>query len=129
MKLAIVGSVADHTFHGDGVIGPDQAFCMAAADTIRAVIRRKRPECIVTGGADGVDYMAETIAKHEFDLPVIVCYPGRSSWAHYKVRNQYIADICDQLVRISKADSKTYGSGWTRDRAAEQGKPTEEYVI
>lgn len=56
----------------------------------------------------------------------------------FKTRNLEIAMSCDALVRIAwhkdeqarvTGKRPTYGSGWTRDRAAERGVPVEEYVL
>ena len=44
-------------------------------------------------------------------------------------RNLLIAQACDVLVRIVATNSTTYGSGWTRDRAAGMGKQVVEYVV
>ena len=43
--------------------------------------------------------------------------------------DERIAEDCDELVRIADSCSRTYGSGWTRDRASTLGKPTAEYVL
>jgi hypothetical protein len=47
----------------------------------------------------------------------------------FRERDERIAEDCDELVRIADSSSRTYGSGWTRDRARAMGKPTAEYVI
>jgi hypothetical protein len=47
----------------------------------------------------------------------------------FKERNLRIAVACDELVRIVAHGTRTYGSGWTRDRAAAMGKPTKEIVL
>lgn len=112
MKLAIVGSVS--------LSGREDVYHL-----IQAVLEGHRPELVVSGGAEGVDSMAVEVAEmlglawHEF-------LPERPGWQWYKKRNLQIATECSQLLRIVASGTKTYGSGWTRDRAAEMGKPTEE---
>ena len=117
MKLAIVGStrLSDHQEE-------------AARRIIGREIEAREPSAIVSGGADGVDTLAENMGR-QYGLPVIVCKPALQRWEQFKVRNLLIAELCDELVRVVKKDSKTYGSGCTRDRAQEMGKPTEEYKI
>ena len=48
--------------------------------------------------------------------------PERSEWTYYKKRNLAMAKACDVLLRVYNARSKTYGSGWTADKAEELGK-------
>ena len=55
--------------------------------------------------------------------------PNGRSWRHYRARNLRIAEDCDELVRIADPRSRSYGSGWTRDRAREFGRPTFEYTV
>jgi hypothetical protein len=77
----------------------------------------------------GVDLIAASVAKLEYELPVIECQPAKSEWHHYRARNVLIASLCTRLVRIASARSTTFGSGFTRDYAANLGKPTEEYEV
>lgn len=57
-------------------------------------------------------------------------FPKTNRWHDgFMPRNILIAEDCTSLVRIVAHDSKTYGSGWTRDRAASMGKKTKEFVI
>lgn len=116
MKLAIVGSVS--------LEGNPQARA-----EIRNYIEELEATTVISGGATGIDSMAAEIALNEYDLPVVVHFPDHPSWPSYKKRNLLIAMECDQLVRIVAKSSKTYGSGWTRDRAREMGKPVFEVVI
>jgi predicted Rossmann fold nucleotide-binding protein DprA/Smf involved in DNA uptake len=112
--LALVGSVnIDH----------DQAFEIG-----NKAIKELNPRAIVSGGAQGVDTIAEELAVF-WGLPCIVCKPAGRGWRYYEKRNRLIAEICDRLVRISSANTRTYGSGWTADRAEEMGKPVERYVV
>lgn len=115
--LAIVGSVS---LHGNPV----------AQAVIEDVLARYRPSDVVSGGARGIDTMAAEAWKLRSGRDAIVFLPKVRRWEDgFKPRNLLIAQTCDALVRIVAKDSATYGSGWTRDRAAEMGKPTEEIVI
>ncbi len=55
--------------------------------------------------------------------------PAGTTWRHYRERNLRIAKDCDELVRIADPRSRTHGSGCTRDRACQLGRPTTEYTI
>lgn len=85
-------------------------------------------DVVISGGAKGVDSLAEEVAKF-LGFRFVVFKPMQESWSYYKQRNWSMAYACDTLYRIKSKTSKTYGSGWTRDRAKEMGKPTEEIVI
>lgn len=64
-------------------------------------------------------------------IPVTEFLPKHNRWAPdgFKERNLLIAERCDVIVRIAAKDSKTYGSGWTRDQAVKMGKESEEYLL
>jgi hypothetical protein len=116
--LAIVGSVR---LEGNA----------EAASLIEQLLDRYEPTKVVSGGAKGVDTMGVTAARAR-GIPVEEFVPTVARWwgpGGYKERNQQIADACTHLVRIIAHDTKTYGSGWTRDRAKEQGKHTAEFII
>lgn len=141
MRLVVVGSVAS-------------AWTEAEAEGARAVIRRviedKRakaeaaddlPFTVGSGRSPGggVDIWAEEIAGEmgvTFEVfaptPCINAACGSvcsDRFNHqFRVRDQQMADWCSELVRVRSVNSRTYGSGWTRDRAADQHKPTEEHV-
>lgn len=115
VRLAIVGSVS--------LDGNPQA-----AEIIQKVINKYHPTLVVSGGAPGIDTMAVNAARLK-GIPVKEYTPSGQGWSYYKRRNLMIAQNCDRLVRIVARDSKTYGSGWTRDRARELGVPTEEYLV
>lgn len=115
MKLAIVGSTS-------------LAGNAEAKRIIRDVLDELRPDCVVSGGAIGIDTMAVEEANRR-EIGTLVHWPVGKGWSFYKERNLRIAKDCDHLVRIVAVNAKTYGSGWTRDRAAEMGKPTREYVV
>jgi hypothetical protein len=86
---------------------------------------------VISGGARGVDSMAEEEAR-ALGVEVRVFKPSIRQWlgnGGFMHRNEEIARHCTHLVRIASGRSSTYGSGWTRDRAKELGKPTEEFVM
>lgn len=120
VRLAIVGSTS-----------------LAGSADARRVIQRLleryqaehgRDLVIVSGGARGIDEMAAEEARVRH-LHVVEHLPTGTGWAFYRARNLRIAQDCDCLVRLVDPASRTYGSGWTRDRARDLGKPTYEYVI
>jgi hypothetical protein len=138
VKLAIVGSTL--------LNGPRSRAIILDA------IQRHGATCIVSGGAKGIDSLAETIAD-ELGLAKDIRAPEVQRWEDkvvsaplplkgvvrkgFKTRNLEIASRCDALVRIGLADADqmrlkgriTYGSGFTRDRARDLGKPTEEFIL
>lgn len=115
VKLAIVGSVR-------------LAGNAEARGIIERVLEQYQPTLVISGGADGIDTMAVEAAKRR-GIPYREFLPAFKNWPAYKERNLLIAMECDRLVRIVSVYSKTYGSGWTRDRAVEMGKPTDEYQV
>ena len=116
MRLAIVGSVS--------LEGSKEA-----AQIIEDVLDKYKPTVVVSGGAKGIDTMATDAAKRRH-IGTTIFHPKVQGWRDgYRPRNLQIARGCDVLVRIVATGSRTYGSGWTRDRAIELGKHTEEYVI
>ena len=129
MRLAVVGSTA--------LGGP------RSRRIITDAIRRFGATSIISGGADGIDKLAASIGR-ELGLKVDERVPEVRGWEDrdgkkgFKSRNMEIAKNCDVLIRISwnpieqqKVTGKkpTYGSGWTRDRAAERKIPTEESAL
>jgi hypothetical protein len=118
VKLAIVGSV-------------ELACHPVAAQLIETVLEVHHPDVVVSGGAPGIDTMAEAAATRR-GLKTEIFRPTVWRWAApggFKERNILIAQTCDTLVRIAAVTSTTYGSGWTRDRAKHLGKLTESYLI
>ena len=86
------------------------------------ILQYEEPE-VISGGAYGIDQIAEGIAlnlgcwKQKFE-------PRFRRWEPegYKDRNMLIAQNCDVLWSIRSVQSKTYGSGWTADYAEKIGK-------
>ena len=119
MILAIVGSVK-------------LANCEKAAGVIRRYLVQHQPELVVSGGAEGIDQLAERIAWEEFGIPTCVFVPTIKAFKGvdgYAERNLKIAQTCTHLLRLAASDSTTYGSGWTRDQAVKLKKPTKEILI
>lgn len=116
MILAIVGSTS--------LAGNKEAERL-----IDDALDRYAPTIVVSGGAPGIDTMAVERARAR-GIPVQEFLPEVYRWEDgFKPRNMLIASHCEALVRIYAKGSRTYGSGWTRDRAAEMGKPTEEWEV
>ncbi len=115
MKLAIVGS---------RVVGDLET----AERIIRDVLREYDPELVISGGASGIDTLAEEMAIDR-GIQTHIYAPKDAAWYAYKRRNQQIAEACDFLVCIRSRKSKSYGSGWTADYAEKIGKPVERYKI
>lgn len=116
VRLAVVGS----TVLADSP-GSVKRIVLACVDIFGA-------DCLVSGGAPGVDTLAEEVAD-ELGLAKDIRRPKYQSWPYFKARNIEIATTCDVLVRIVSRRSRTYGSGWTRDYVAKLGKPTEEFRL
>jgi len=115
MRLAIVGSTR---------FEEDEKAKDWAAQYIQWVLGKYQPEVVISGGAIGIDQLATTLAAFE-GIEVIEHLPEHPQWAPsgFKARNLLIAQDCTHLLCLRHVDSKTYGSGWTADRAEELGKP------
>lgn len=118
MKLAIVGS---------SVLSDTQI--EVAAWLISHILRAddEQPEEVVSGGAVGIDTIAEEAANDyliptKIFLPDIHRWEGTDTQKGFKARNIEIAEYCDELLCIRSEKSKTYGSGWTADYAEKLGK-------
>lgn len=121
MRLAIVGSVA---------LGDSEE----AKRIVEEVLDKYQPSVVVSGGAIGVDTLAEEAARRrgiavDSQRSEVKQWHDRGKLRGFMSRNREIAERCDRLVRIAWKQSKSYGSGWCRDYAAKLGKPTEEFVV
>lgn len=116
MKLAIVGSVR--------LEGNEDAYKVI----YNFLMDHNEVTEVVSGAAKGIDTMAIETAKY-LEIPTKEFPPTAPNWDAYKKRNLEVANYCDGLLRVVSHKSKTYGSGWTRDRAKEMSKPTWEVVI
>ena len=108
MKVAIVGSRGVHVNMADYV----------PAGTTE----------IITGGARGIDTLAERYARAE-GIPLKVFYPETKSLGKmaYFVRNDQIVDAADMVVAIW--DGVSRGTQYTIRRAMKLDKPVKIYVI
>lgn len=118
------------------IVGSCEAEFDDAAPIIRRYIFKFNPDSLVSGDADGIDKFSQQIAKDEFHIPVLPLPPEIRVWdgdpfhkIGFKQRNLTVAQTCNALLRIVSRRSRTYGSGWTRDRAKELGKPTFEEEV
>jgi len=84
-------------------------------------IKKHKPLTVISGGAEGVDSIAEEVT-HFLDIPFIAYLPEGNKWGDFEKRNKQIAEECDMLLVIRYSESKTYGSGWTRDYAMKIGR-------
>jgi predicted Rossmann fold nucleotide-binding protein DprA/Smf involved in DNA uptake len=111
VRLAVVGST--------NVTYPQ---LLLASKIIRGILIEV-PSLIISGGAVGIDSLAEAMAQ-EYDIRFKAYYPKNNRWEPegYKERNLLIAGDCTHLLCIRSSQSTTYGSGWTADRAEEMGK-------
>lgn len=114
MRLAVIGSMQ---------FAKDADAFKWAARLIGASYDEWGPSVVISGGADGIDSMAAAIARAE-GIEVIEHLAKNRRWAPdgFQARNLLIAQDCTHLLCISHHASKTYGAGWTADRAEEMGK-------
>lgn len=120
VRLAIVGSTRFQSPYGD----------MLAEWIIKRALMYFDPVVVVSGGAEGVDAMAEELAMR-YGFSTHICLPAKPQWQPhgYAERNLRIARNCTHLLAIRCSESRTYGSGWTADRAEEMGKVVLRRVI
>ena len=115
MKLAIVGSRNYTDYKG----------LLLIVD----IFRQNHPVTeIVSGGARGVDSLAEEYAK-ERNLPITVFKPD---WERHGrkagfVRNVQIVNHCDHLLAFW--DEKSKGTKHSIDTARRKGKPCDIFVV
>lgn len=112
MRLAVVGSTNIHSWQRS-----------LAFDIVEGFVVVKQPRVIISGGAEGIDNVADQIAWLR-EIEFIPHLPKNKRWEPegYKERNLLIAQDCTHLLCIRSSQSTTYGSGWTADRAEEMGK-------
>lgn len=120
MILAVVGSTA--FAHPDAV--------QLARELILHKYEIYEPQLVVSGGAEGIDSLAEFLAKG-MEIPFRPHLPRNRRWAPdgYMERNMLIAQDCSHLFAIRCHRSRTYGSGWTADYAEELGKNVERITL
>jgi len=111
-------------------------------DVVRAIVRiyaaidRLEPAVIVSGGADGVDTLAEQCAIErgytEANGRLVIFRPTVKRFhgpGGYRERDEKIARHCTHLLRLYCRRSTTYGSGWTADRAEELGAIVVRHLV
>lgn len=93
-----------------------------ARDIIAGVFERRLPDQVISGGAKGIDSLAAESARRH-GVEVVEHLPENPRWEPdgYRKRNDLIADGCTRLLRITCRWSRTYGSGYTMDRARARG--------
>jgi predicted Rossmann fold nucleotide-binding protein DprA/Smf involved in DNA uptake len=99
-----------------------------AKTIIRLSIEQLRPSLVISGGAIGIDTLAESIAL-ELEIPTKIYLPSVKKWAGYKERNDLIAKNCTHLLRIVPIDYSSGGSLYTFRIAKELGKKVKNIEI
>lgn len=116
------------------VVGSARFACRDGVEIARRIvaaeITERRPDLVVSGGAVGVDSIAAAVARAA-GVEVTEFLPRHRRWEPegFKARNIVVAGACTRLLAIRCAESRTYGSGYTRDLAGKQGKPTRTVVV
>ncbi len=129
MRLAIIGSQSFSEIWKESVAG----------NLIRSFLgfQETEIEVIISGGCPtGVDAMAERLAHWygftEDQGDLVIHRPSELKWESaygFKARNLAIAEDCTHLLCIRDRDSRTYGSGWTADKAEELGKHVWRFAL
>lgn len=115
IRLALVGSTC---------LEGDRDAERAVLEAISEWRKRDSGLVIVSGGAAGVDTIAEKIATH-LGIPTTIHRPRGQRWGGdhgYQARNRLIADTCTHLLRVYCVGSETWGSGWTQREARKLGR-------
>lgn len=87
----------------------------------------ERPYIIVSGGAQGVDTWAETMAlKLGFKTEIYKADWDKLGKSAGWIRNKQIVDVCDKIVAFWDGESK--GTKMTIDLAIQAGKPVDIFV-
>jgi len=99
MKVAIVGTSHALTENEERDI---RQFCAM-------VLKEEHTDILVSGGARGVDSIAEEVAQG-LGIQLEVHLPKSMKWEDYKKRNIEIAESCDKLICITTPvhDKKCY---------------------
>ncbi len=121
------------------IIGTKVLYCPGddarTRDRVRWSIGRLQPDVVISGGAAGVDTIAEQVAQDlgydEANGTLLILRPEIPRWHPngYQDRNRRIAETCTHLLRIHCRRSTTYGSGWTYDLAGRMGRPVVMHCV
>ena len=85
-------------------------------------------EEIVTGGAKGIDSLAETAAAN-LSIPLLTVYPdfeqyhGRLRFAAFLDRDEKIVRLTNGLLAVWNGDLSSHGTLYTMNAAIEDSKP------
>lgn len=123
-KLAVIGTSR---------LEPDEA--EKIEKYLKSIVIIHSPEVIISGGARGVDSIAEITAL-EKNIPFLKHSPIKKTWKYYKERNLRIINDCTDLICFTTRKIKTKqcyhhkggephqvtGGCWTMFRALEHGK-------
>ena len=110
-----------------------ESFCVAVIGS-RGISRAdlsayipKQTTCLVSGGAMGVDSLAEEYAK-EHGLPIRIIRPNYELFGKRAplLRNRQIVECADLVVAVW--DGKSAGTAYTIDYAHEKGVPVKLYI-
>lgn len=119
MQLAVVGSTN---------VRPEQR--SLAFKIVEGFVLVEKPSVIISGGAAGIDNVADQIA-YLHEIKFVEHLPKNNRWEPdgYKERNTKIAQDCTHLLCIRTQQSTTYGSGWTADLAERLGKTVWRVIL
>lgn len=98
---------------------------------IEGYLTSRRPDRIVTRGAQGIDTLAEQVAG-EYGIPVTVLPPRRRQGDGPdgpRAPNEAIVAACTRLLVIGSASSTTDGLGWTAALAERTGRPVRRHQV
>jgi len=126
MRIAIVGSRPE-SMHFNGK-DKSLVFKLVMDKIMASLIYHTGNPCLVSGGAAGVDSLAEGMAKG-FGIPNIIFHPEWTKYgksAGFK-RNQKIVDAADIIIAFHFNDSA--GTADTIRRAKESGKQLTVYTL
>jgi hypothetical protein len=103
---------------------------VAAMVHIRHIFDEHQPRWFVSGGAEGIDTMAEEEAdRRGMQDKKTIHLPLQKGWRWYKARDLLIAQDAECLVRIFSGQARTYGSGWTANEAEKLGARVQRIKI
>lgn len=113
----------------------------AAKEIIEDIIKTNSDFMIISGGATGIDFVAEQKAK-DFAIKTLIYAPKEQSWEFFKKRNLKIAIECDELYCISTKvktkqcyhhdnpqDHERTGGCYTMQKALKMGKKVRFFKV